>query len=277
MERAVADRGRRRRHHRNRVRTRTASGRPGCRAHRGVGAGDVAAAGAAGAAHHHRHPYHDVDRPRAAVLRARRDEAAAAAAVSVSDVCSGRLRRADERAGRGVSAGRRLLYLSRVAKAARRFAAHDAADRRAHQSRHRRPVVLPALSGARLGIHRLVHLRRKSWPLCRRHRRAIARHALLHPGDARRLVSLVVHDSSRTGLGDSFRAAEPRCAPARGVDRRHRRVLLALGHEGRLVHPPDRDGRSRADWRHAREGDRRGSRCCGPRHGQQAPRRCCCS
>ena len=100
-------------------------------------------------------------------LRACRDEAAAAPAVSVPDVRGGRLRRADERAGRGVSAGRRVLHLPRVAEAARRSAAHDAADRRAHQPGHRRAVVLLSVSRARMGIHRVVHLRREPRPLRR--------------------------------------------------------------------------------------------------------------
>ena len=93
--------------------------------------------------------------------------------------------------GRRVSAGRRVLHLPRVAEAARRSAAHDAADRRAHQPGDRRAVVLPAVSRARMGIHRVVHLRREPRPLCGGGRRTVARRAVLHPGDARRSLPVV--------------------------------------------------------------------------------------
>ena len=283
MERAAADCDRRARHHRNGVRPRAAPRRHVRRAARGARAGDLAAAHAAGAAHHHRHSHHDVDGARAAVLRACGDEAAAPPAVSLPDVRGGGLRRADERAGRRVSAGRRVLHLPGVAEAARRSAAHDAADRRAHQPGHRRAVVLLPVSRARMGIHRVVHLRREPRTLRGSGRRTIARPAVLHPGDARRSVPVVAHDSGRALVGDSRRAAGPRRAAARRLDRGDRRVLFALGHEGGFVHPSDRAGRGRADRRHARQGHRRRADRpfdelrTGPLRGLPAQRQCCCS
>ena len=57
-------------------------------------------------------------------------------------------------------------------------------------------------------------------------------------------------------------------ATARRLDRGDRRVLFALGHEGRFVHPSDRAGRGRADWRHARQGHRKCDAALRRRSGQ---------
>ena len=117
----------------------------------------------------------------------------------------------------------------------------------------------------------VVHLRREPGAVCGSDRRTIARHAVLHPGDARGSLPVVADDSGRALVGDSRRAAGSGRAAARGVDCGDRGVLFALGYEGGFVHPPDRAGRSRADWRHACESRRQQACGVGRRSNGRAP------